>query len=74
MQTILDGEKLKVETKLERLYRLRLQYYEEYCNDIANYRAYTKQKVMEYKNIVKDIDKQIDIEKWKIKKAQKVNS
>lgn len=74
MQTILRNNDAIIETKLERLQRLRYQYYIEYCNDINNYKNYTRQKITEYKNIVKDIDKEIEIEKHREKKAKMLES
>lgn len=64
MQKTLNGEDL---TPLKRLEQLRMHYYEEYCQNIRSHIIFLKQQTETYKNVVKELDKQIEKEKRKTK-------
>lgn len=64
-QLMLNGKEL---TPLLRLQQLRLEYYNQYIEDIKLHRILLRQKTETYKNTVKSLDTQIEKEKRKSKK------
>jgi len=63
-QLMLNGKEL---TPLLRLQQLRLEYYNQYIEDIKLHRILLRQKTETYKNTVKSLDTQIEKEKRKSK-------
>lgn len=71
-QTILDDKEIvKVLTPIERLYKLRTDYYIELLQEIDKLRSKRIILIQNYKQNVYDIDKQIEIENIKDKKRMK---
>lgn len=66
-QTILtsDESTIKVQTPIERLYKLRTDYYIELLQEMDRLRTKRITLIQNYKQNVYDIDKQIEIEKHK---------
>jgi hypothetical protein len=60
-------------THLEELKMLRMNYYNQLNNDIESHSIYMKQKVQEYRNIIKDIDLEIEKEQRKSRKLDLEN-
>jgi hypothetical protein len=63
-QLTLDGKEL---TPLLKLQQLRLEYYNQYTEDIKLHRILLRQKTENYKNTVRSLDTQIENEKRKAK-------
>jgi len=63
----------QVVTHLEELKMLRMNYYNQLNNDIESHSIYMKQKVQEYRNIIKDIDLEIEKEQRKSRKLDLEN-
>lgn len=63
MQTILSNDKAVIETPIMRLYRLREEYYNALIEQLDTYKYRRIELINDYRNTVKDIDKQIEIEK-----------
>jgi hypothetical protein len=71
-QTILDKDTIiKVLTPIERLQKLRMDYYIELLTKIDNLRNKRISLIQNYKQNVYDIDKQIEIEKQREKNRLK---
>jgi hypothetical protein len=70
VQKTLEGKDI---TELDRLYTLRMEYYNEMCRDIEDYKIRVKAKVIDYRNVIKELDLQIEKEKRKSRKLDLEN-
>ena len=76
-QSVLDSDTIvKIQTPIERLRALRMDYYIELLNEMTTLRNKRIELIRNYKFTITDIDKQIEIEKFREKKkkleAQKI--
>ena len=58
----------KPETEIERLQRIRKQYYDEVLQDIVVFRTRIKEKIQSYRIHITEIDKDIDREQIRMRK------
>ena len=67
MQTIINDNGIKEESNIERLLRIRHQYYIEMMHNIEIFRIRLRQQITNYRMIVKQIDEDIERQKKKDK-------
>ena len=70
-QNILTENGCKEETTLERLYRVRLQYFTELLNDMDTLRKRRIDLIISYKMTIFEIDKEIKREELRMKSKSK---
>jgi hypothetical protein len=71
-QSIIDGDRIKVETPIERLYRVRQEYYLEIRKELKALDIRRNELVRSYTATVRDLDYDIDKQLRKMKEASKV--
>lgn len=70
-QTILTNDGSKSQTKLERLYAIRKRLYSDMNKKLQLYKIRLRDTVVSFRQEVKDIDKEIDIEIHRLKSKDK---
>ena len=71
MQTRFKEGQLVMSTKLDKLQLLRQRYYDDLIQQLEIIEDKKYHLVIDYKNTVKDIDKEIEIERHKMRKSNK---